>query len=57
MRAAIARFSKSESGTTAIEYALIATGISIAIMVAAQSVGSSLNTLYNTVASDVTIAL
>jgi pilus assembly protein Flp/PilA len=36
-------FSRDESGATAIEYALIATGISIVIAVAVTSVGSSVN--------------
>jgi pilus assembly protein Flp/PilA len=36
-------FSRDESGATAIEYALIATGISIVIMVAVTSIGSSVN--------------
>ena len=56
MRTAIAHFVKSESGATAIEYALIAAGISVAILVAVNSVGSSLTSLFNTVATDLTPA-
>ncbi|HTP37596.1 MAG TPA: Flp family type IVb pilin [Methyloceanibacter sp.] len=56
MRTAFAHFIKNESGATAIEYALIATGISVAILVAVDAVGSSLNTLFNTVAADLTPA-
>jgi pilus assembly protein Flp/PilA len=41
-----------ESGATAIEYGLIAAGIAVAILVAVNSVGSSLTTLFNTVATD-----
>jgi pilus assembly protein Flp/PilA len=36
-------FLRDESGATAIEYALIATGISIVIVVAANGIGSSVN--------------
>jgi pilus assembly protein Flp/PilA len=52
MRTSIARFVEDESGATAIEYGLIAAGISVAILVAVNSVGSSLTTLFNTVATD-----
>ena len=52
MTSSIARFVKDESGATAIEYGLIAAGIAVAILVAVNSVGSSLTTLFNTVATD-----
>jgi pilus assembly protein Flp/PilA len=52
MRTSVARFVKDESGATAIEYGLIAAGIAVAILVAVNSVGSSLTTLFNTVATD-----
>ncbi len=42
----VARFLKNESGTTAIEYALIAGGISIVIVAAAQGIGTTLNTTF-----------
>ncbi len=42
----IARFVKDESGATAIEYALIAAGIALAIIAAVQGVGSSLITKF-----------
>ncbi len=45
----IARFAKDESGATAIEYGLIAAGISVAIIVVVTSVGSQLNTTFNTI--------
>jgi pilus assembly protein Flp/PilA len=48
MRTSVARFVKDESGATAIEYGLIAAGIPVAV----NSVGSSLTTLFNTVATD-----
>ena len=43
------RFLKDESGATAIEYCLIATGISIAIIVAVNGLGTNLNTLFTSV--------
>jgi pilus assembly protein Flp/PilA len=48
----IARFAKNESGATAIEYGLIAAGIAVAIIVAVQLVGTNLNTMFNTVATN-----
>jgi pilus assembly protein Flp/PilA len=38
----IRRFARDESGATAIEYGLIAAGISIAIVAVVQTVGTSL---------------
>ncbi len=40
-----------ESGATAIEYALIAAGISIVIVAAVNSVGSTLNTTFSGIAT------
>jgi pilus assembly protein Flp/PilA len=45
----ILHFIRDESGATAIEYGLIAAGISVAIIVAVTSVGSSLNTTFTSV--------
>jgi pilus assembly protein Flp/PilA len=42
MRNLVERFIKSESGATAIEYGLMAAGISLAIMTAVATVGSNL---------------
>ena len=42
-------FFRDESGATAIEYGLIAAGIAVAIIVAVQSTGSSLNTTFTSV--------
>jgi pilus assembly protein Flp/PilA len=47
----VSRFVKDESGATAIEYALIAAGISIVIVTAVNLVGTSLNGTFNTVAT------
>lgn len=39
-------FVQAKSGATAIEYALIAAGISLVIIVAAGSIGTALNTSF-----------
>ena len=54
MKIAIAKlreFLRAEEGATAIEYALIAGSISIVIVVAATSVGSSLNSTFTSVSN------
>ena len=45
----IKRFVKDESGATAIEYGLIAAGISVVIITAVQGLGSKLNTTFTSV--------
>jgi pilus assembly protein Flp/PilA len=47
----VSRFVKDESGATAIEYALIAGGISVVIVVAVNLVGTSLIGTFNNVAA------
>ena len=47
----IAAFLKNESGATAIEYGLIAAGISIAIIAAVNGVGTKLNTTFTSVST------
>jgi pilus assembly protein Flp/PilA len=47
----ISRFVKDESGATAIEYALIAGGISIVIITAVNLVGTDLNVVFGNVAA------
>ncbi len=44
-------FIKAECGATAIEYSLIAAGISIVIVVAVNSIGSTLNTTFTSVST------
>jgi pilus assembly protein Flp/PilA len=44
-----ARFLNDESGATAIEYGLIAAGISIAIIVAVNGLGTNLNTKFTSI--------
>jgi len=46
-------FLQCERGATAIEYAIIAGGIAIAIVAAVNSVGTPLNTTFTSVASGV----
>jgi pilus assembly protein Flp/PilA len=48
MKNLIARFVKDESGATAIEYGLIAAGISLAIIAIVQSLGGTLKTNFTT---------
>jgi pilus assembly protein Flp/PilA len=45
----IARFLRDEAGATAIEYGLIAAGISVAIITVVASLGTSLNTTFTSV--------
>jgi pilus assembly protein Flp/PilA len=47
----IVRFCRDKSGATAIEYGLIAAGISIAIIVAVTSLGTTLNTTFTSVST------
>ena len=51
MKRILARFLADESGATAIEYGLIAAGISIAIVIAVSSLGSTLNTTFTSVST------
>ena len=45
----VKRFAKDESGATAIEYGLIAAGISVAIIAVVQTIGTNLNGTFTTV--------
>ena len=47
----IVAFLKNESGATAIEYGLIAAGISIAIIAAVNSIGTSLNEKFTSIST------
>jgi pilus assembly protein Flp/PilA len=47
----ILRFLADEQGATAIEYGLIAAGISVAIIVVVASLGSALNTTFTSVST------
>ncbi len=45
----VSRFVKCESGATAIEYGLIAAGISVAIIAVVQGLGSKLKSTFTSV--------
>jgi pilus assembly protein Flp/PilA len=47
----VQKFLHDESGATAIEYGLIAAGISVAIIAAVQSLGSGLNTTFTSIST------
>ncbi len=47
----LSQFCKDQSGATAIEYGLIAAGISVAIIATVQSLGSNLNTVFSSVST------
>jgi pilus assembly protein Flp/PilA len=47
------KFLKNDSGATAIEYGLIAAGISVAIVTVVGTVGTKLNATFTTVANAV----
>ena len=51
MRRLISRFLRDQSGATAIEYCLIATGIAFVIIAAVNGIGSTLNTNFTSVNS------
>jgi pilus assembly protein Flp/PilA len=51
MRPLFARFLSDQSGATAIEYCLIAAGLSIVILAAVNGIGSTLNTKFSSVNS------
>lgn len=52
----VSRFMTDESGATAIEYGLIAAIVSVGIITALKSVGSSLNTTFNKVSTELSSA-
>ena len=49
MKNLVSRFVKDESGATAIEYGLIAAGISVVIITAVNLVGTDLNVVFGKV--------
>jgi pilus assembly protein Flp/PilA len=51
MKAILSAFFRDESAATAIEYALIAAGIAIAIIAAVNGVGTALISSFNTISS------
>lgn len=53
----IVAFSRDESGVTSIEYALMGILIAVAIIVGVRSLGTTVQELYEMVASEVTAVL
>ena len=53
MRAFLSAFLSNNSGATSIEYGLIAAGIALVIIIAVQSIGTSLNTTFTSVGTAV----
>ncbi|MBR0717680.1 Flp family type IVb pilin [Bradyrhizobium liaoningense] len=51
MRRLMMKFLADQSGATAIEYALIATGISVVIVTAVQGIGTAMNGKYASVST------
>ena len=51
MKNLVKRFAKDESGATAIEYGLIAAGISVAIIAVVQGLGTNLKTTFTSVST------
>jgi pilus assembly protein Flp/PilA len=49
MRNLVRDFAKDRSGATAIEYALIASGIAMAIVLVVRNIGTTLNVTFTTV--------
>ena len=47
----VKRFAKDESGATAIEYGLIAAGISVAIIAVVQGIGTNLVTKFGAIST------
>jgi pilus assembly protein Flp/PilA len=53
---AFKRFVRDESGATAIEYGLIAAGISVAIITVVNTLGSQLKATFNSISIDLVSA-
>lgn len=51
MQGLLTKFVRDESGATAIEYALIAAGIGIAIITAVNALGTVISDKFNTIAT------
>jgi len=51
MKKIVMRFIKDDSGATAIEYGLIAAGISVAIIAVVNGLGSKLNTTFDSIST------
>ena len=49
MKNLVSRFMQDESGATAVEYGLVAAGISVAILTVVQGLGAKLNSTFDSV--------
>jgi len=56
MIASVVRFAREESGVTAIEYALIAALVAVAIIGAATALGANIGAVFNYVSGKLTAA-
>ena len=56
MKTLFSRFVKDESGATAIEYGLIAAGISVAIIATVNALGTQLKSTFSTITSQLAAA-
>jgi pilus assembly protein Flp/PilA len=56
MKSLFTRFAKDESGATAIEYGLIATLIAVALIVGATALGTSLNKVFSSISTKITVS-
>ena len=56
MNSLVKRFLNDDSGATAIEYGLIAAGISVAIIAAVKGLGTQLNSTFGTITSQLASA-
>ncbi len=56
MKSFMKRFANDESGATAIEYGLIAAGISVAIIAVVNSLGTQLKATFSTITSQLATA-
>ena len=56
MKSQLLRFARDTSGATAIEYGLIAAGISVAIIAAVKGLGTQLNTTFATITTQLASA-
>jgi pilus assembly protein Flp/PilA len=53
LKSSVERFLDDEAGTTSIEYAVIAVGISVAILAGVQALGGSISGMYDTIAEKI----
>jgi pilus assembly protein Flp/PilA len=56
MTGLLQRFAKDESGATAIEYGLIAAGVSVAIITVVNSLGTQLKSTFTRISSQLATA-